>query len=130
MTDKEFDEGLKAVMGDRFHYETENAPEKPVEKPTPEKKKSPVQYVPENEKPDESKQKPVEALWEPVKPAPNFMDKLKQTTKDIALYAVLSMVLFYWQQTGKIEYTTAWWALLVCVGMVFFAVGKNWRVNK
>ena len=73
---------------------------------------------------------PVEALWEPEKPAPNYMDKLKSTVKDVSLYAVLSLVLFYWQQTGRLEVTTSWYALLVCVGMVFFSIGKNCRGGK
>ena len=121
MTDFEREDmELAAVMGGRFHDETkEHGAEtatKHGHKPEPVK---PVKNTP-------AKEKPVKALWEPVKPAPDFMDKLKQTAKDISLYAVLSMILFYWQQTGKLEETTAWWALLVCVGMVFFSVGKNW----
>lgn len=131
MTDKEFDEGLKGVMGDRFHDETEipaktinvKMSEKPTVKPCPKKQSNPVKSVPE-------KEKPVETLWEPVKPAPNFMDKLKATAKDVCLWAVISLVLFYWQQTGKLEVTTAWHALLLCVGMVFFAIGKNCRGEK
>ena len=75
-------------------------------------------------------EKPVESLWEPVKPAPNFMDKLKQTAKDVCFWAAISLVLFYWQQTDRIEVTTSWYALLVCVGMVFFSVGKNFRGDK
>lgn len=73
------------------------------------------------------KEKVVDTQWEPVKPPANNMDKLKQTAKDMTLYAVLSTILFWWQQTGRLEETTAWYSLLVCVGMVFFSVGKNWR---
>ena len=52
----------------------------------------------------------VNAQWEPVKPAPDFMEKLKQTAKDVCLYAVLSVILFDWQQTGRLETTTSWYA--------------------
>ena len=77
------------------------------------------------------KEAPAEAQWEPVKPTPNYMDKLRTSVKDTALYAVMSAILFWWQQTGRLEETTAWWALLVCVGMVFFTVGRTWNgVNK
>jgi hypothetical protein len=76
------------------------------------------------------KEKPVQEQWKPEKPAPDFMDKLESTAKDICLWAVLSLVLFWWQQTGRIEVTTSWYALLMCVGMVFFSVGKNWRGGK
>ena len=72
-------------------------------------------------------EKPTKSLWEPVKPAPDFMEKLKQMAKDVCKYAALSLILFWWQQTGRLEETTAWYSLLVCVGMVFFSVGKNWR---
>ena len=128
MTDKEFDEGLKAVMGDRFHDETEipaktinvKLGEKPTVKPYPSKQSNPSKEYP-------GKEKPVESLWNPAKPAPDFMEKLKQTAKDVCLYAVLSLILFWWQQTGKLDETTAWYALLLCVGMVFFSVGKNCR---
>lgn len=75
---------------------------------------------------DTSKEeKPLDAEYEPVKPSPDFMYKLKQTAKDTCMYAVLSMILFWWQQTGILEETTAWYSLLVCVGMVFFSIGKN-----
>jgi hypothetical protein len=128
MTDKEFDEGLKGVMGDRFHDVTEipaqtinvKLSEKPTAKPYPKKQSNPGKECPE-------KEKPVAALWEPVKPAPNFMDKLKSTVKDVCLWAFLSLVLFWWQQSGRLETTTSWYALLVCVGMVFFSIGKNCR---
>ena len=125
MTDFEREDlELKAIMGGKFLDFTEEAAEEPAEKPVAKPigdgQHKPVKNVP-------AKEKPVYAQWEPAKPAPNFMDKLKQTTRDVFLYALLSSVLFYWQQTGKIDYTTAWYALLVCVGMVFFSVGKNWR---
>ncbi len=71
-------------------------------------------------------EKPVNAQWEPVKPAPNYMDKLKSSVKDMGLYVVLSIILFWWQQTGRLEETTAWYALLFCVGMVFFTIGRVW----
>ena len=53
-------------------------------------------------------------------------NKLKGTLKDGLLYAVLSAVLIWWKQTGRLDETAAWCALTVCIGMVFFAVGKNW----
>lgn len=105
------DEGLKGIFGARFHDATQ-----PMVEKTPEEKK-------ERKVLDKS----VDAQWEPVKPAANYMDKLKATVKDVFLYAFLTLVLFWWQQTGRLEITTSWYALLVCVGMVFFSVGKNIR---
>lgn len=94
--------------------------EKPARKPVATKESNPGKNTPKEEK-------PVDAQWEPVKPARDFMDKLKRTAKDTCMYAVLSMILFYWQQTGRLETTTSWHALLLCVGMVFFSIGKNCR---
>ena len=69
---------------------------------------------------------PVEEQWQPAKPAKTDMDKLKGFAKDCMLFGTASAILFYWQMTEKLDYTTAWYALLVCVGMVFFSVGKHW----
>lgn len=125
MTDFEREDlELAAVMGGRFHDETQEHGAEPAtmpgHKPEPVK---PVKNTP-------VKEKPCEAPLELVKPFPDFMDKLKATTKDVSLYAVLSVILFWWQQAGLLEETTAWYALLVCVGMVFFSVGKNCRGGK
>ena len=98
-------------------YETST---KPARKPVATKESNPGKNTPKEEK-------PVESPCKPMKPAPDFMDKLKRTAKDTCLYAVLSLILFYWQQTGRLETTTSWYALLVCVGMVFFSIGKNCR---
>ena len=94
--------------------------EKPARKHVATKESNPGKNIPKEEK-------TVDTPWEPVKPAPDFMEKLKKTAKDTCMYAVLSMILFYWQQTGRLETTTSWYALLVCVGMVFFSIGKNCR---
>ena len=94
--------------------------EKPARKPVSPKESNPGKNTPKEEK-------PVNAQWEPVKCEPDFMEKLKQTAKDVCKYAALSLILFWWQQTGRLEETTAWYSLLVCVGMVFFSIGKNCR---
>ncbi len=94
----------------------------PTAKPVPEKQCNPGKNTHKEEKSAKDQ-------WEPVKPAPDFIGKLKQTAKDVCLYAVLSTILFYWQQTGRLETTTSWYALLVCVGMVFFSIGKNFAAG-
>ena len=73
------------------------------------------------------KEQPVNAQWEPVKPSPNWFDKLRTSAKDVCLYAILSVILFWWQQTGRLEVTTSWYALLVCIGMMFFTIGRTWN---
>lgn len=69
---------------------------------------------------------PVEAQWQPVKPAKTAMDRISGMAKDFMVFGTASMILFWWQQTGKLDYTTSWYALLVCVGMVFFSIGRHW----
>lgn len=93
--------------------------EKPTVKPYPKK-----QSKPNKERTKE--EKTVDAQWEPEKPTPNYMDKLKTSAKDMSLYVVLSMILFWWQQSGRLDETTAWYSLLFCVGMVFFTIGRAW----
>lgn len=122
------DIGLKSIMGVHFIDETAQAPEKPE---TNRKHSNTTQTGKTAQKPTQKPTKAKEAVkdarWEPVKPAPDFFDKLKQAAKDVCKYAALSLILFWWQQTGRLEETTAWYSLLVCVGMVFFSIGKNCR---
>jgi hypothetical protein len=125
MTDFEREDlELASVMGGKFVDLTQEPAEKrtakPVAAPVQEKKYTPVKDIPE-------KEKPAKALWMPPKPAPNFTDKLVAMAKESCLFGALSLILFYWQQTGRLDYTTSWYALLVCVGMVFFTIGKHCR---
>ena len=120
MTDFEREDmELAEMMGGKFINDTEEPADMPVEMPVCEKQHKPVKNEPE-------KEKPVGAPWMPPKPAPNTMDKLTAIAKEVGLYGLLSTILFYWQQTGKLDYTTAWYALLLCVGMVFFSIGRHW----
>lgn len=91
----------------------------PAAKAEAKKQATTAKNIPENKK-------SAEKQWEPEKPTPNYMDKLKTSAKDMALYVVLSMILFWWQQTGRLDETTAWYSLLFCVGMVFFTIGRAW----
>ena len=120
------DEGLKAIFGDRFHDETTEKPEaaKTTTKQNPAKAVKVPAIEPKTE-PASHK----DAKWNPVKPDPNWLDKLKACAKWTALFGGLCVLLFYWQQTGRLETTTSWYALLVCVGMVFFSIGKNFAAG-
>lgn len=122
------DIGLKGIFGDRFEDMTAQATEKPktTSKPSNTTQTEKAAQKPA-QKPEKANEAAKDAQWEPVKPALDFIGKLKQTAKDVCLYAVLSLILFWWQQTGRLEETTAWYSLLVCVGMVFFSIGKNCR---
>ena len=120
------DAGLKAIMGNRFHDAIQNAQYQPEVAVA---KKETTTIHNSTKTAQKAKREPVEAQWEPTKEN-TWMDNLKSIVKDVALYAFLSLVLFWWQQTGRLEVTTSWYALLFCVGMVFFAVGKNCRGDR
>ena len=125
MTDFEREDAeLAAVMKGRFIDATKEPVEEPISepvaKPIPNKKCTYTENVPNNGN-------PVGAVWMPIKQPTNYMGKLKTVAKDVSIYAVLSVILFWWQQSGRLDETTAWYALLVCVGMVFFSIGKNFR---
>lgn len=83
------------------------------------------EYKPEHKKPHVM-DIPVEEQWQPAKPAKTDMDRLNGFAKDCMIFGTASAILFWWQQTGKLDYATAWYALLVSVGMVFFSVGRHW----
>ena len=117
------DAGLKAIMGNRFHDATQNAQYQPEVAVA---KKETTTTTHSTKAAKKVTYDPVEPQWEPIKEN-TWMDNLKAIVKDVSLFAFLSIVLFWWQQTGRLEVTTSWYALLFCVGMVFFSIGKNCR---
>jgi hypothetical protein len=107
------DAGLKGIFGDRFHDETE-----PVKAET----KKVSTDIPKMEK---KVQKPADALWEPVKPESNWMDKLKSCTLWAGGFGALTMLFFSWQQAGLMDETVALPTMLACVALAGYGVGKN-----
>lgn len=96
------DEGLKQIFGDRFHDETKESA--PAQKPT---------------------RKPVDAKWEPVKPDPNWMDNLKACVKHVAVFGGLSILFFYWQQTGQMDASAAVPSMCACTALAGLGVGRH-----
>ena len=66
-----------------------------------------------------------EAQWEPAKPDPNWLDKLKECAKWAIGFGGLSLLLFYWQQTGQMEASAAVPSMCVCTALAGWGVGKN-----
>lgn len=66
-----------------------------------------------------------DAKWEPVKPAPNWLDNLKACAKWTAGFGGLCLLLFYWQQTGQMEPSAAVPSMCVCTALAGFGIGKN-----
>lgn len=103
------DEGLKAVMGRKFQdATTEPAPVDP--------------YWEQGK--TKSKSKPADAQWEPVKAAPNFMDKLATCAKWSLTFGALCSLFFYWQLTGHMDDTAAVPCMLACALLLGWNVGK------
>lgn len=116
------DEGLKAIFGDRFHDETEANPEaaKNTRKAETCAKKVKAPAIPTEIIPKERK----EGKWNPVKPDPNWLDRLKDCTKWLAVFGGLCMLFFYWQQTGQMEASAAVPSMCACCALAGVSIGK------
>lgn len=104
------DEGLKKIFGDRFHDATQE------------------EAIPQRTPLPRTKSKPIDTQWEPVKPAPNWLDKLKDCTKWLFLFGSLSCLVCYWQGAGLMDSSIAVPTMCVCTALGGVGVGKNlWR---
>ena len=116
------DAGLKGIFGDRFHDNTQPAmarPKKVYTNTTPLRKSA--------EKPTENpKDKPVEAEWHPVREW-TWMDGLKDCAKWVCLFGGLSLLIFYWKQTGLMAESIAVPSIAFCTALAGWGVGKNVR---
>lgn len=104
------DIGLKAIFGERFHDETVAVSKK--ETTTTPKAEKPIL-------------KPRDAEWEPEPHAPTQMDKLKACAKDALLFGGLSLMFFWFQQTGQMAMTASMPCICACVALAGFGVGRN-----
>lgn len=111
------DEGLKAVMGRRFHDETTGGPA-PAKKAAP----APAQSV---EAPAKKIDRKAPAKWAPPKPDPNWMDHLKAAAKWAATFGGTGSLFFYWQQTGLMDPAAAMPSIVVCALLTGLGIGKH-----
>lgn len=106
------DAGLKAIMGNRFHDETEK--EKDIFKKETTTKRDP--------------HKPTHCFndgkWEPAKER-NWMDNLKDTAKWVVGFGGLSFLLFYWEQAGLMAESVAVPCMCLCTALAGWGVGKH-----
>lgn len=70
-------------------------------------------------------QKPIEEQWNPEKPEPNFVDKLKVCAKSAMLFGGLSCLLFYWEQAGLMAESIAVPCMCLCTALAGWGVGKG-----
>lgn len=66
-----------------------------------------------------------DAKWEPVKSDPDWMDSLKACAKVVTMFGALSLLVFYWQQTGQMADSAAIPSLCACCLFAGLGVGKN-----
>lgn len=108
------DIGLKGIFGVRFQDETA---EEEVFTRAPEMK---VEWC--ERKP---KDIPVDAQWQPAKAEPSTMQRVMNAAKWTALFAGLSWLFFYWQESGMMHPSAAVPCMCACTAMVGWAIGKN-----
>lgn len=110
------DIGLKGIFGDRFHDETTAVSKKETTTTT---------------KPEKSAQKvtlkPRDAEWEPAPHAPTQMEKIKACAKDAIIFGGLSLMFFYFQQTGQMLPSASMPCICACCVLMGLGVGKNAR---
>lgn len=105
------DEGLQSVMGKDRCQNPEDWQKKAASKEVP--------VV-------QAGKKARDAQWEPVKEN-TYMDKLKACAKDALLFGGLSMMFFYFQQSGQMAASAAMPCICVCCILLGLGVGKNAR---
>lgn len=117
-----FDEGLQGIFGSRYSDETipRDAPVVVAVDGRPVKK-----TAPEPVKAEKVIDKAVAAQWEPTRPDPNWLDRLKACTKWALPFGALCCVFFYWQQTGLMDPTAALPSMLTCTLLAGWGVGKH-----
>lgn len=113
------DIGLKMVMGDRFHDETETADAVKITR----KAENPAKAV--KAPAIEPKVEPKETQWIPPKPEPNMFDRLKACVKWAICCGGLNVLIFYWQQTGQMLPSAAVPSMCVCFAIAGYGIGKN-----
>lgn len=69
--------------------------------------------------------KAMDAQYEPAKPNPNQMDKLKACGKSALLFGGLSLMFFYFQQSGQMALTASMPCICACCVLLGLGVGKN-----
>ncbi len=118
------DLGLKAIMGERFHDETAQQAQASTEK------KATANTVNTGKAEQKTASKPrkkeyKDAEWEPVEHEPTQMDRIKECAKSALLFGGLSLLFFYFQQSGQMAITASMPCICACVALAGFGIGKN-----
>lgn len=90
-----------------------------------EKKTSSNLHAKEKKMAHKQASEPVDAEYEPVKTWNDW--KVVNFAKWPLLFIGLEYLIFYWQQTGKMDESAAMPSMLVCALLAGLSVGKKWR---
>jgi hypothetical protein len=119
MKDELFDDELRGMVN--FTDETTGA-QKPAESKKNFANKEHVKRKKIAQKPSSE---PMDAEYEPVKTW--YDEKILNMVKWSALFMGLEYLVFYWQQTGKMDSSVAVPSMIVCALLAGISVGKNWK---
>ena len=117
------DAGLKAIMGNRFHDETEKESQKDISKKETTTTLAEKSAQRDPHKPTHNYK---DGTWEPVK-EPNWMDNLKDTAKWVVGFGGLSFLLFYWMEAGLMAESVAVPCMCLCTALAGWGAGKTVR---
>lgn len=98
---------------------------KPTQPDKADKKAANKEPVKEKKTAQKPTDKPMDAEYEPVKTW--YDEKTVNMVKRVVLFIGLEYLLFYWQQTGQMQYTAAMPSMIVCALLAGISVGKNWK---
>lgn len=62
--------------------------------------------------------------WEPVKPKPNWMDKLKSCAMLTAPFSALTLLVFYWNEAGLMDSSIAVPSMIFCACLAGLGIGR------
>lgn len=110
------DIGLKQILGERFHDETVAISKKETTN-TPKAEKTAQKTV----------SKPRDAQWEPAPHDPTQIEKLKECAKSALCFGGLSLMFFYFQQSGQMAMSASMPCICACCILMGVGVGKNAR---
>lgn len=85
-------------------------------------------HVEEKKMAQKPTREPVDEEYEPVKTW--YDKKTVNMVKWAAVFIGLEYLVFYWQQTGKMQESAAMPSMLVCALLAGISVGKNWKWRK
>jgi hypothetical protein len=111
------DAGLKAVMGKRFHDETQSESKKVISK----------KETTTKEETKKDPHKPTHTFkdgkWEPIKEN-TWHDNLKSCARWVVAFGGLSFLLFYWKEAGLMAESVAVPSIAICSMLAGFSAGR------